>query len=264
MDKQTSSIQQPTEVATQKANTTETKSSPKFMKFVLVFQTLLLLTLVGGFAFLAYTIYSEDKDTKVEQEEEQEDANKEQEDEEEDDQNTDEQSNTQDSSSSSSSTTTSPEDSSSSDVPAGWVAVENSKQNYTAYRPTSWYYRYFGNNFETLGLDPNPIPEVSEHAGTITINYLEGKTVAVAVNDLESMLEAGYEEKTENHNGHAWTIVKGTTDPDRPFVGGKKVKAGYVSITGKTFEVKLEVDPADFSANESILDTVIDTLDFHM
>jgi len=143
--------------------------------------------------------------------------------------------------------------------PAGWKEVVNDIQVYTAYRPGNWWFRFFPPSKQLLGIDPNPIPEVGEYAGAITIVRLSG---AATFNDWKEGLEAGFTETPTTINGRVWTIVKGkqseTGDFPNPYV-----KYGYVEVGSKQFVAGLTSGAANYNGYESIFDTFISVLVFN-
>jgi len=143
--------------------------------------------------------------------------------------------------------------------PAGWKEVVNDIQGYTAYRPGNWWFRFFPPSKGTLGIDPNPIPEVGEYAGAIIISRLSGGTT---LNNYKSGLEAGYSEITQSINGRTWTIVEGV-QPETEAFPKKYVKYGYVEVGSKQFVAGLTSGAANYGGYEDEFDTFISVLVFN-
>jgi len=143
--------------------------------------------------------------------------------------------------------------------PAGWKELVNDGQGYTAYRPGNWWFRFFPPSKQLLGIDPNPIPEVGEYAGAITISRLTGGTT---FNDYKSGLEAGYTESPSQINGRTWTMVEGVI-PENEISGKKYVKYGYVEVGSKKFVAGLMSGAANYNGYESIFDTFLSVLVFN-
>lgn len=128
-------------------------------------------------------------------------------------------------------------------LPEGWEAIENTFQEYTAYRPKGFYYRLFPPNMYLLGVDPNPIPIATEYAGVITLlrtnstNNLEGRL---------KDLKAGYTEKNVVFNSLEWRIIDGETK-DTEMYDSYKVRYAYIKINGKEFLATLERETSKYS-----------------
>lgn len=109
------------------------------------------------------------------------------------------------------------------DMPENFEAIEIESLNYTVYRPNNWYFRLFGGT--TLGMDPNPIPEVGEYAGAITITETGG-TLEAAMNTYAGSL-TGKNESTKTYASGEWTIVTGTR-PASEISDAETVRQAYM------------------------------------
>ncbi len=145
------------------------------------------------------------------------------------------------------------------EIPAGWEAVDNTKCGFTAYRPKGWHYRLFENC--AMGLDPNPIPTASEYWGAVAI-FKETGTVATAVANLKSNLDAGATETSATIAGRDWVIVEGTLSGGGVF-DDQQVKAGFISANGKTYKVASQLIPASFALYEDELDKQMEIIVFN-
>jgi len=143
--------------------------------------------------------------------------------------------------------------------PSGWQAIDNTGQNYIAYRPDGWWYRLFPPNMETLGIDTSQIPEASEWAGIITISRLS------ASNNFESYksnLEVGYTSLVQNIAGRNWTIIEGVI-PANMLFDSQFVKYAYVNIGGREFLAAIRSTAANFGGQEGTFDTFISIINFY-
>jgi len=143
--------------------------------------------------------------------------------------------------------------------PSGWLPIDNTGQDYIAYRPGGWWFRLFPPNMETLGIDTNQIPEASEWAGIITLTRL------TASNNFEShtsILEAGYTTSIQNITGRNWTIVRGII-PTNMLFDAQFVKYGYVNVGGREFLAAIRSTAADFGGQEGTFDMFISIINFN-
>jgi hypothetical protein len=143
--------------------------------------------------------------------------------------------------------------------PSGWIAMDNTAQDYIAYRPGGWWFRFFSPNMETLGIDTNQIPEASEWAGIITLTRLN------ASNNFEShtsILEAGYTTSVQNIAGRNWTIVRGII-PANMLFDAQYAKYAYVNVGGREFLASIRSTAANFGGQESNFDTFISIINFY-
>jgi len=143
--------------------------------------------------------------------------------------------------------------------PSGWIAMDNTAQDYIAYRPGGWWFRFFSPNMETLGIDTNQIPEASEWAGIITISRLS------ASNNFESYksnLEAGYTSSVQNIAGRNWTIVRGII-PENMLFDAQYAKYAYVNVGGREFLAAIRSTAANFGGQEGNFDMFVSIINFY-
>ena len=143
--------------------------------------------------------------------------------------------------------------------PSGWIAMDNTAQDYIAYRPGGWWFRFFSPNMETLGIDTNQIPEASEWAGIITLTRLN------ASNNFEShtsILEPGYTTTIQNIAGRNWTIVRGII-PENMLFDAQYAKYAYVNVGGREFLASIRSTAANFGGQEGNFDTFISIINFY-
>ena len=126
-------------------------------------------------------------------------------------------------------------------VPDSWEQIDNTSQGYTAYRPSSWYYRFFGSTMETFGIDPNEIPEVSEYAGVITLNRMQ-----TTMTEYISSLIPGYSDTTETIGENEWNIIDGTEEESELF-GEREARFAFTEADSREFVVIMVAsDTADY------------------
>lgn len=119
-------------------------------------------------------------------------------------------------------------------VPDGWKPVENGTYGYTAYRPSSYYYRFFGSQV-LLGIDPNEIPTASEYAGAITITAISGSLPTAAQDYYASMTSVVISESTEL-NG-TWTLVTANI-AETISTPAQKTALAFIEVDGQVFVVE--------------------------
>lgn len=141
-------------------------------------------------------------------------------------------------------------------VPENWKAIEIASLPYQFYRPNNFYYRLNGN---TLGIDPNPIPEASEHAGIITFTKVSNSKESI-VNEQKSALTGATQfEQTAGDN--QWTILTGTI-PESEIRAEQKAKIGVITGAGSTYILMYATSPASFSTYEAIFDILLGIIAF--
>lgn len=143
-------------------------------------------------------------------------------------------------------------------IPDGWVAVVNDSQNYTAYKPKSYYFRMFSPDRFVLGIDTNKIPDASEYMGMISLMRLS------ASNNFDSALanlESGYTTYTRMIDNRTWTMVEGKTKANE-IMSSKYVIYGKVSVGNKEYLAKLENGSANYGGFADEFEIFITTLEF--
>ena len=108
-------------------------------------------------------------------------------------------------------------------VPFNWKAVVNKSQGYTAYRPSNFYYRIFSGN--VLGIDPNPIPEVGEYVGLISL-FISTDSLNNEIDRAKDIITTESVSNVTYANGK-WTIVTGLVPEDEMF----PARFAYYAIT---------------------------------
>ncbi|MBN2101230.1 hypothetical protein JW710_05130 [Candidatus Dojkabacteria bacterium] len=212
-----------------------------------------VVILVGVIGFLAYSMIKEKADEK--EDEKETESNEEDNDSEEED--TSEEEKSTDDSEEEEEETTSDCDPT---IPSGWVKRQNTTYNYTVAMPSNWWYRFFG-SMQTMGMDPNEIPEASEYAGLVTMSAYTD-TVANLVADSKSSL-VGSSESTITVNCKTWTKVEGQNPSGIPFYADYKVVEVYTSHNGKTFCLKYMNDPGDFNTYKATYDKILESVDLN-
>ena len=144
-------------------------------------------------------------------------------------------------------TPTSSEGTGENTVPDGWQPIVNETYSYTAYRPNSYYYRYFG--YSTLGIDRNAIPEAGEYAGEVTLNVMTGDIESVKNEWIADWLAIA--ENTESKSNGNWELVMGTIPESLP-VPEQQVIAAFHEENGYVYIVDHRAEPANY--NTSIFD----------
>ncbi len=142
--------------------------------------------------------------------------------------------------------------------PSNWKVLDNTKQGYTVYRPTGFYYRLFPPDMFVLGIDPNPIPTASEYMGVINMIRLSASS---NFDTYLGNLEAGYKTCTREIDGRTWTTVVGKTKTTDAFEG-KYVKYGKVTVGGKDFMARLENQNANYGGYADEYEIFITTIVF--
>jgi hypothetical protein len=145
-------------------------------------------------------------------------------------------------------------------VPSNWKSVINQSREYTAYRPSNWYFRFFDTNRRILALDTMPIPDGgSDYIGKITISA-SSKSLANEIADTKKDLINISEEKRTHDNG-TWTVLIATS-PENLIESEYPVKIGIISSpAGKTFVVRYIAEDKSF---DSVFDTLLGVIKFEI
>lgn len=128
------------------------------------------------------------------------------------------------------------------DLPSNWKPIDSISTTYLAYRPSNYYFRYFGGSTESLGIDPAAIPAASSYGGVITMSVSSGDLDTV-LGQFEDSLESDSTSKVTYQNGE-WTIIMGTV-PESEIEAAKDVKIALIEVDGKVYTVTLNSSSAN-------------------
>jgi len=235
------------------------------MKMFLVFMVVVLVAVVG---YLVYNGYSSDVDEVVTDTNSTETDN--------DSQNTDNTSDiTSDRIGDSASDTTNDDatndsldrsddadndiDHTESTVPSGWVAVENNTYDYTAYKPSNYYYRFFGSE-SVLGIDPNQLPEASSYVGAVSMQTLDGNLETAKNQYIDPFMAIAQDTKTTK-NG-TWDLIMAEIPEDEMFPA-QNVMCAFIEVDGQVFVVDYRYDSAGDAMYETVFDQFYQAIEFN-
>jgi hypothetical protein len=146
------------------------------------------------------------------------------------------------------------------EVPAGWQLMEYPSL-YTTYRPTGWFFRYFGGTNDMFGVDRSAIPQVGETAGMI-VTSVESGTVSAKATAIKGTL-TGVSETTVTAPNGTWTVISGT-QPASELGGARKVKYALTEhSSNKVMQVSFTpADDTTYATYEATFDTLYKLVDF--
>jgi hypothetical protein len=200
---------------------------------------LILLGIVGYFAFLVLNDNKKDSNDNQESQEQTDEEENDQEVEEETEEEPEE------------------EEVEEAELPEGWSEQESSSYGYKIGVPKNWYYRFFSST-KMIGLDPDPIPEASEYAGVITFS-VDDREFDEMVSQTEDYLDN--ETKSEiTVNGNLWTEIEGEISMDDFFNPGEAILYAMIEIEGTSYRLTL-LSP-DNSEYRAIYSQVLSSISF--
>jgi hypothetical protein len=143
-------------------------------------------------------------------------------------------------------------------IPDGWKEIENTTYGYTAYRPSNFYYRFFG-SASLLGIDPNVIPEASSYAGSVTMMALSGDLETAMADYYSSFL--AIMDTTEDQGNGTWSLISAEI-PENEMDAAKNVMCAFIEVDGQVFVVDYRYDASGDAIYEGVFDKFYPAIEF--
>jgi hypothetical protein len=143
-------------------------------------------------------------------------------------------------------------------IPDGWKEIENTTYGYTAYRPSNFYFRFFG-SASLLGIDPNVIPEASSYAGAVTMMALSGDLETAMADYYSSFL--AIMDTTEDQGNGTWSLISAEI-PESAMDAAKNVMCAFIEVDGQVFVVDYRYDASGTATYEDIFNQFYPAIQF--
>lgn len=143
------------------------------------------------------------------------------------------------------------------DLPDSWKKLEAGELDYTAYRPSNFYYRRWGN---TVGIDPNELPEVGEYAGVISITKHAGSTESKEIENYSSSMTSPTETSITYKSG-TWVILTGVI-PESEMFAEQNAKIAIMEYEGNTYVVNYSYEAGSVNKYEDNFEIFVANIEF--
>jgi len=145
-------------------------------------------------------------------------------------------------------------------IPEGWIDQESEDYEYKIAVPNGWYYRFFSGT-QSIGLDPNPIPEASEYPGVICFSALTESITEIRTtytSDIQNINET-----STTVNDKTWTQITGNTSTEDIFFPNYKVLHSLYESSGKTYKLTLMAEEETYNQTLETYQKVLESVELN-